>query len=413
MRLKDKESGQVLVITAFCMIGLVGFLALAVDVGVLFHTRWQLQTAADAAATAAAVEYLHNGYDTSSARTAGTSAATDNNVSDGNTMTVAVSVNTNPVSPTNHQGCVATNCYFEAIVSKPNPTIFYRTFFALWKNSNGGAFTVSARAVAGTPGVSQGCGYLTAPTGSSLTVQGKWVIDASSCGLYINSSSGSVEDDTGKANKSGVKAQYVEVVGPLPNDVTIANGSNAVVSSVVPQTIPFSNVTAPVVPTTGCITTTTLTGNLSQGCYSGVNVTIGNATLGSGLYIFSGTGNVTINGAVSGTGVTLDINQGTLQIQPGNSAVNLSAPTSGTYNGLVIYQPLTNTNTLFMEAGSSTGSLTGFLYAPGATLTMQDNGGGLTVGGLVVSAINNGPADLIITGYTPSTSPLKAVALVE
>jgi Flp pilus assembly protein TadG len=99
MKVKDKESGQVLVITAFCMIGFMGFLALAVDVGILFHTRWQLQIAADAAATAAAVEYLHNGYDKASAITVGTNAATANNVSDGNIMTATVTVNTNAPHP--------------------------------------------------------------------------------------------------------------------------------------------------------------------------------------------------------------------------------------------------------------------------------------------------------------------------
>src|ERR1035441_8356944 len=103
MRLKDNESGQVLVITAVCMIGFMGFLALAVDVGVLFHTRWQLQTAADAAATAAAVEYLHNGYNSASAITAGANAATANNVSDGNTMTPTVTVNANAASPASHK----------------------------------------------------------------------------------------------------------------------------------------------------------------------------------------------------------------------------------------------------------------------------------------------------------------------
>ena len=413
MKFEDQESGQTLVITAFCMIGLMGFLALAVDVGILYRTRWQMQTAADAAATAAAVEYLHtvdaNGnYSTASAITAGTAAATANNPSDGNTMTAVVTVNANPNSPASHKSCSGSLCFFEAVVSKPNPTIFYRTFFSLWKNSDGGAFTVAARAVAGTPGVSQGCGYLTAPTGSSLTVMGKWIIDASSCGLYINSSSSSVEADTGKSAKSGVKAQYVEVVGSLPNDVTIAKGSNAVVSQVLPQTIPFSNVTAPTVPTV-CPAKASLTGSVPQGCYSGP-VTIGNATL-SGLYVF--TGDVKINGGVTGTGVTLDINAGTLSIQPGNSTVNLSAPTTGTYNGIVIYQPFANKHTLGLEAGSTTGNLTGFIYAPGAELSMQDAGGGLSVSGLVVNDINNGPAALTITGYSPTTSPLKVVALVE
>jgi uncharacterized membrane protein len=45
------------------MVALMGFLALGVDVGVLFNTKREMQIAADAGATAAALEYLHNGYD--------------------------------------------------------------------------------------------------------------------------------------------------------------------------------------------------------------------------------------------------------------------------------------------------------------------------------------------------------------
>jgi len=111
--------------------------------------------------------------------------------------------------------------------------------------------------------------------------------------------------------------------------------------------------------------------------------------------------------------VTLAIMSGTLTIKPGNSSLNLTAPTSGTYNNIVIYQPLANTNTLKLQAGSSTGNLTGFIYAPGATLSMQDHGGSLSIGGLVVNSIDNGPAVLDVTGYTPSTSQLKVVTLVE
>jgi hypothetical protein len=95
--------------------------------------------------------------------------------------------------------------------------------------------------------------------------------------------------------------------------------------------------------------------------------------------------------------------------------MDISAPTdpTNTYNGILVYQPITNKNTLFFEAGSSSGTFSGFVYAPGATLSMQDNGGGLSLDGLVVNAIDNGPAALTITGYSSSTSPLKVVTLVE
>ena len=48
-RLWKDESGQTLVMAVLSMTLLLGFLALAVDVGVLFHARRNVQLAADGA----------------------------------------------------------------------------------------------------------------------------------------------------------------------------------------------------------------------------------------------------------------------------------------------------------------------------------------------------------------------------
>ena len=410
MKILREQDGQTLVLTALCMTCFMGFMALAVDVGLLFNTRRKLQVAADAAATAAALQYLYyyNGSNQSAAQTSAISAGNAAGQANAGSASVSVGVNVNPNSPSSHTGCVGTNCYFEAIVSQQNSAIFYSTFFALWQGQHANAFTVGARAVAGTPNASDYCVYLTNSTGTALTVQGNWSINAANCGVYINSDSGSVEADTGKAAKSGVSATAVAIVGPLPNDVTIAPGSSPSVLQTLPLAIPFSNTPSPTIPGS-CPAGGTLTGTVPAGCYSGP-VTLGSSTL-SGLYIF--TGDVTINGAITGTNVTLAIMSGTLTIKPGNSTLNVTAPTSGAYDGIVIYQPLTNTNTLGLQAGHATGNLTGFIYAPGATLSMQDHGGSLNLGGLIVNKIDNGPAVLDVTGYTPANSPLKVVTLVE
>lgn len=414
MKFLREENGQTLVLTALCMTIFMGFMALAVDVGMLFNTRRKLQIAADAAATAAALQYLYI-YDGSNQTTAETSAIAAGNAagqSNASGSAVAVAVNTNPNSPASHQGCVGTTCFFEAFASQQNPTLFYGTFFALWQGRSANAVTVGARAVAGTPKSTNYCVYLTNSSGTALTVQGNWSLNAASCGVYINSDSGSVEADTGKAAKSGVSATTVAIVGSMPNNVTIAPGSSPTVLQTLPVTIPFSNTPSPTIPGS-CPAPPggTLTGTVAAGCYSGP-VTLGSATL-NGLYIF--TGDVTINGAItSGTnGVTLAIMNGTLTIKPGNSTLNLIAPTSGKYSDIAIYQPLTNKNTLGLQAGHAIGKLAGFIYAPGATLQMQDHGGSLQVEGLVVNNIDNGPAVLDVTGSTPTTSPLKVVTLVE
>ena len=62
MRLRD-ESGQTLVLAALMGVLLLGFMALALDVGLLFNARRKVQIAADAAATAGAQAYLNYGYD--------------------------------------------------------------------------------------------------------------------------------------------------------------------------------------------------------------------------------------------------------------------------------------------------------------------------------------------------------------
>lgn len=55
-RMKNEESGQALVLVALMMVVLMGFAALAIDVGRLYSERTSLQVAADAAALAGAME---------------------------------------------------------------------------------------------------------------------------------------------------------------------------------------------------------------------------------------------------------------------------------------------------------------------------------------------------------------------
>jgi uncharacterized membrane protein len=106
MRIRDNENGQVLAITALAMTVLFGFLALAVDVGVLFRARRNMQIAADSAAFGAAMDYLYNGSK-SSAQTAGKADATANGFTDG-TKGAVVSINCPPPAGRTPEEAVAT-----------------------------------------------------------------------------------------------------------------------------------------------------------------------------------------------------------------------------------------------------------------------------------------------------------------
>ena len=72
MRIRDDESGQVLILAALCMVILLGFVALAVDVGLLYRQRRLAQTAADAGALAAAAQISVYPNGTAPARAAAT-----------------------------------------------------------------------------------------------------------------------------------------------------------------------------------------------------------------------------------------------------------------------------------------------------------------------------------------------------
>src|ERR1700722_19670100 len=96
MRIRKDESGQAIVLVAVSMAALIGFLALAVDVGGLFRDKRNLQIAADGAAMAAALDYLYYGS-TTSAQAAGQAAATANGVTNG-TGGAVVTVNGPPLN---------------------------------------------------------------------------------------------------------------------------------------------------------------------------------------------------------------------------------------------------------------------------------------------------------------------------
>ena len=59
MRILREEDGQTFVMTALCASVLIGFTGLALDVGIAYHAKRNLQTAADDAAIAAALNYQY------------------------------------------------------------------------------------------------------------------------------------------------------------------------------------------------------------------------------------------------------------------------------------------------------------------------------------------------------------------
>jgi len=413
------ERGQVLVLTVLCMTILLGFLAFAVDVGLLFNAKRKMQVAADAAATAAALDYSFNASKTS-AQNAAYAAAKLNGV-DRTVAGNSVTFNNPPSS-----GYHISSSDFEVIVTQANPTVFMGLFGV-------SSMTVGARAVAGAPGPGIACVIVLDPHASeAMKLQGSFDVSADKCGVVVDSDASDALQFTGGGGS--LSAGYVAVVGGDGGQTGDSNPSPVTGSA--PVNNPFPGLVGPNpatdctaantnTPSGGKVTSTTVlktSGNIT--CFTNAITTSGTVTLPSGVLVFEN--GVTLGGTVSSgaSGTTLDVYGGAFGVGTG-STLNLvapaTAPTATVPSGIALMQPATNTTEMQIQFGSSSGSLKGMIYAPGAELYLQDSGGDKNGGvqlttDLIVGTLFDKTATLSITSYAtsyPGSSALTAVELVE
>ncbi len=450
MRIVHEESGQMVVISALSMTLLMGFMALALDVSLLFRAQRNAQIAADAAATAAVLDYHYN-LSLSHAQTAGKTASSNNGITDG-TNGNSVVINMPPTMGPN----TAQTTFAEALISQPNPTYFMKLF-------GFGSVNVTARAVAGDVGGAKACWYVTNPTASgALSLKGAYSItggtDANgnplpACGGVVASTSSSAIKVTG--NGGTVDTTYLATPGGYSghdtNPTTISSGvqglptdplANQVANQPQPptcnQTSALSSITTanestvqgsastPVI----CFTSPVTIGNgvvfngasgLSSTAPSVVYVFEQGVTIGVGSTVTFGSGptydatNNTFPYPPATVGATMEIYGGTLT-QQSNSILNLYAPSSGALDAVAIWQPVANTNPLQVQFGSNNEVLDGFIYAPGANVTLHDNGGGVVATGLVANTLSVNSSSIRLPNYNTAnakTTPLTQIILVE
>jgi len=427
-----KEDGQTLVLTTLCMGVLLGSLGMAIDVGMLLRSKRNMQIAADGAALAGATALYYN----ASVSTAVNAAAKANGVDPSVTGNVVMATSGQALGSTACASCV------QVQLSKPAPTIFMQ-FLSQWISGNKFAtVNVSAISIAGAPGTGKACGYIMSPSGDdALWIHGSGAIVAPGCGMYVNSNASDALCVTGSSSKSDFA--WVDVVGQQGNGNckgTISSSTTVYTSAPV-QPAPFSNLADPASQCqtasnpTGTVavvtpTSNTLTGTITGpgfgnvACYGGSGgaaITMNGATLGPGTYVF--TTGVTISGTdtvgTSSTngGATIAVSGGALTVNT-TSVFNIHAPTSGTYNGLAVYQSSTDTSNMLLSFGSSGATFDGMVYAPGAQVELHDQGGtGTTTNfAFVVGTLyDNSNIDINFTNYTsahPTTSPFRLITLV-
>jgi hypothetical protein len=432
-RMRD-ESGQALIMVALGLTCILGFVGFATDVGILLHAKRNLQIAADAAALAGANEIR---IDSTQVIAAAKAASAQNGFTDG--------VNSVTVTPSNgpadgpHAGDPS---YVEAIVSQAQPTFFMRLF-------NFTSMPVSARAVAFN-GANNGSGCLHALNGSdpdTINLQGHFTVNAPGCQVLDNSKDPCGLDFTGAGGS--LTAGSVSMAGgacghetdsnPLPLPGPQVSDPLASTYTAIPQSSWPACTAAPSGNTWGTSGGRTYNpsgisgGGTTLFCYSSGTNSINNAvTMNPGTYIFTGSLGLQGHGSLNGTaGVTIylpgptgivaapggNMNMG----GSGNSNLSLTAPSTGPFANVAIYEEPTDTNPVNMEGTPITGvgagaGLTGIIYLPNAMLEL---GGNSTTQVLTTDLIVNklfafGNATVNISDLSATnTTVLDTIALVE
>lgn len=468
---RRNQAGQALVLTAVALIGLLGALGIAIDMGVLRYDKRLQQTAADAAAIAGATNIINlsqgNGAGGSGIKMAGQAAAATNGfapstgIGSSSVGYVAVAVN-NPPATGPHKG---DSNYVEAIVTAVQPTYFAKIFGV------GGA-TVAARAVATAQkgyNFSNNCLVTLQPAAASIegvNLNGNPILNAPTCGIADNGNFNTKGNAlTVNANTFNASGDWISK-GTQPNDITCnalatacpqtgVAGVEDPVGSYLTTTPTASspantiNIAGSADPTcgTGCsYDSTSNTYNISAGTYCSITiqgVSSDKVVFASGVYVIEGMNdgctteslNIPGNSTISGTNVTFYFTgDSTLNIT-GTPTMNLTGPTgtycesygTGCYAGMLFWQDPSDTNVDGPRLGGNDGSqFNGIIYFPNDQLTFFGHAStgctdpsacGITVSEVVAGSLAlSGTPDVNFVGPTglPSGVDMAVVpALVE
>lgn len=454
-------NGQALPLTALALFVLLGVVGMAIDMGVMRYNKRLQQTAADAAAIAGAADLNFGGVATAALSAAqaegfadtGTycNSSTSTCPSSGGVGYVAVTVNWSGSScggPCSgpHQGDPD---YVEVLVSDVHPTLFMSLLGAHSE-------TIVARAVATnlSGGPDTGCIYsLGLPSSQiqGINLTGQTTLTAVNCGIV----------DNGNYNTQGSSLTVSAATFGMAGDRYSTGNGGSVTCTATPTSCPTPNmpvaadplggVPAPSEPaaSTSCSLDTSgacnvsvgsnTTATLYPGTYTSISIGGGaNVTFEPGLYYIddpSSTLGLYINGTGSGKSDTI-VSMGTSgttgwdgvtfyftgeatvdSVGGGNHVdLNLTAPTTGTYAGILFFQSRTDTSGPTLGGDNNT-QFNGALYFPDAQLTFYGNSTSYTTGIVVADSIAlSGNPNVTVDYPTPGgtgVNPIKNAVLVQ
>jgi len=369
---RKNERGQALILIVLAIVGLIGLTALAVDGGVAYSDRRQSQNAADASALAAALAKSRDQDLTSAAYVR---AASNNFNNDGTTNVVTVH---NPPASGPYQNIPGSDCYADSTCDQYIQVIITShvdTYFGpvIGFDSVENKVQAVARVIPPTPQVMYNGDAVVglAPTGcDNVNIAGNGQIQTWGGGLFSNSTDncgmtfqGSSQTQTheGSGGINMVGGAYQKIGNPSIQDHGEGFHYN------LPQyPYPPTDLPNPI-----CTGDSSWTGNvMSPGNYTGTFPPAGVTTLQSGVYCIYGDFNMNGNDHLTGHEVVLVMETGALHWNGNAVVTDLTAPTSGPFQGLLMFAPLSNTNTMIFN-GTADVSLSGTTLFPAAEIKIN------------------------------------------
>jgi Putative Flp pilus-assembly TadE/G-like len=402
--------GFVLVTMLCCTVVLVAFLGLAIDSSYLELVKTRMQAAADAAALGGAQEIKMNGATNVVAAARGDAAL--NGFTHGqNAVTVTVN------NPPSGGYSTSDSTGVEVIVAQQVPTFFMGLVSA-------SSVSLQSRAVAHQGGGTT-CLHLLDPSASgAFSISGNASLQTA-CGIIVESSSATAFTASGNAT---VTAPYIGVYGGKSTSGNV-HLTPTPTTGAARQGDPLAYVPAPSVGACNYTNTSVSAAasvTLPPGVYcNGITVS-GTSTVTfspAGTFIMKGGGlHISGNSTVSGSGVTIyntsgsGYSYGAISIS-GNSDVTLSAPTTGSLAGVLIFQDrsiVSGSSNSF--SGTATLNLNGALYFPTTHVDYSGDVAGTNAYSIIVAKtatfsgntrMNNDYSSL------PAGNPIKGSALVS
>jgi Flp pilus assembly protein TadG len=355
----DKR-GNVLILTAASLPLILGSIGLAVDSIQLSLLRRHLQRAADSGALAGAYALVQQ----KNASQAVTRALVFN---DAFPLASTPTIQNAPQS-----GAYAGNPRAVRVLLSAERNLPFMSFFAATR-------AVHVEATAALVYSGKYCMIaLDESSATGITFSGNSTANLG-CGVIANSSGAAAVVGAGSAY---VVASPVAAVGNVPSSSAYQQPTLLLPYSL-KQDDPFIDLPQPAPPPCQAgvnVANQHDTRSITPGCYAGFNVH-GTLNLAPGTYYL--TGNLTANSqsAINGNGVTLVFTSATPSVQGtyptltlnGGAELNLKAPTSGTYEGVLMHYDGRSLGGSHFINGNSTSVFEGAFYFPKQNLTFNGN----------------------------------------